>query len=229
MRRPLVLTAALGALVTALPAPASAAPAPAAAAVACSVVTDLPAQVSVRSRYVRVPVTLRGCAGVIGSATPPSAAIAKPPGPATTVSFRAGRTGYWDVYDFNTGPGTYRSTTTAYDAGGNWLPATQDAAAVKFATAGGMSATRSGSTVTLSGVAWRYDVGSTGMVRYPRATVTLQHRVPGTAYWSSLGTFRLDAAGRVVLRKAAPAVRDYRLVVPTGASFWGSASPAARR
>jgi hypothetical protein len=210
------------------PAKAAAATATATATAACAVRADMPARVSVRYPVQKFAVPLSGCEGRLDFA---SAQIYKTGDIDDYLFYDTSRVDYWDVYDFSVRPGTYCTiegtgfTTDAQDI--SW---TQDCSPLRFATSAGLTVARKGSNVTLGLAVWRYDAASSSFIRYSGATVTVQHRVPGSAYWSTLATVRMNSAGRASLLKSAPARRDYRIVVPdTSASFWGGPSPTVTR
>jgi hypothetical protein len=207
--------------------PAGAKPAVSAAAASCTVRADMPARVSVRYPVQKFAVPLSGCAGLLSIA---GADVYKTGDIDDFLLYNGSRTDYWDVYDFDVSPGTYCTTDgDGITTGGEPIAWTYDCTPLKFATSAGLSVSRKGANVTLSLAVWRYDSASESFIRYAGATVTIQHRVPGSTYWSTLGTAKMNAAGRASLVKSAPARRDYRIVLSDTASFWGGPSPTVSR
>jgi hypothetical protein len=219
--------AVAAALVALQPATANAKPVTRAAAAGCSVRADMPARVSVRYPVQKFAIPLSGCAGVLSWA---GADIYRTGDLQPGLFYDGTRTDYWDVYDFNVHPGNYCTTDgSGATTAGDPITWSYDCTALKFATSAGLSVARSGSRVTLGLAVWRYDSASESFVRYAGATVTLQHRIPGSANWSTLGTVKLNAAGRATVVKTAGARRDYRILVSDTGSFWGGPSPTVSR
>jgi hypothetical protein len=207
--------------------PANAKPAVAAAAASCSVRADMPARVSVRYPVQKFAVPLSGCAGLLSIA---GADVYKTGDIDDFLLYDGSRTDYWDVYDFDVSPGTYCTTDgDGLTTTGEPIAWTYDCSPLKFATSAGLTVARSGSRVTLGLAVWRYDSASESFVRYAGATVTLQHRIPGSTNWSTLGAVKLNAGGRATVVKTAGARRDYRIVVADTGSFWGGPSPTVSR
>jgi hypothetical protein len=194
----------------------------------CSVRADMPARVAVRYPVQKFAVPLSGCEGLLDWA---DAQVYRTGDIDDSLFYVGSRVDYWDVYDFSVRPGTYCTTDgEAFTTDAEPAPWAYDCTALKFATSAGLTVARGGAKVTLGMAVWRYDSGSSAFFRYAGATVTVQHRIPGTASWSTMGTVRMNASGRASLVLTVPTRRDYRIVVPdTSASFWGGPSPTVSR
>jgi hypothetical protein len=201
--------------------------APTASAAPCAYFADLPAKVSIDRASVQVPVVLRGCEGMFGYA---DANVYGPPGVVDFLFWDGGRTDYWTAYDFQTRPGVYNTNdgsgyTSDYSAAA-WRG---DTTTVKFGTRAGVSATRSGSRVTITATASRYSAGAGTFVPYANRVIAIQHCLTNVSGCSVLAYAKTDGAGRARITVSAPATRYYRVTFGDTTSFWGATSARYRK
>jgi hypothetical protein len=199
---------------------------PASAATTCEYFADLPARVSIDRPEVRVAVPVRGCEGYMEYA---SADVFGPLGLNDILIWDGTRTDYWYLYDYDTPPGVYDTN----DGGGWTLDQTDqawrgDTSIVKFGTRAGVSATRSGSRVTINALATRYDGASNTFIPFANRVIAIDHCLTPTSSCSVLAYAITNAAGRASITVNAPALRSYQVRYGESSSFWGSTSTRVR-
>lgn len=216
MRRPL---AASLAAVLAVPALLTAA---APAGTACTVKADLPATVVVDRPYREVPVRLTNTCGADYAAFD----IYGPDGwediliydPITTRE-------YWDIYDWIT-PGAYKTRDGhAYDADYDDVPVAHDSTVVRFGSRAGISATRSGKYVTVTGITRRYNPSTQTFTPWGGAKVTIERRYPD-GRWAPIVTLNADRTGKVTRRVYTPRTAYWRAIISPTSAVWGRTSPS---
>jgi hypothetical protein len=200
--------------------------APAASAAPCVYSADLPARVSIDRPSVQIAVPLRGCEGWFDWA---SATVYGPAGNVGFLYWNAGRTEYWTAYDWRVTPGVY-NTNDGDGYTSDLQPAAWqgDTTTVKFATRSGVSATRSGSQVTVNALATRYDAGSSKFIPFGNRVIAIEHCLTQTSGCSVLAYAKTNSAGRATITVNAPALRSYRVTYGESGSFWGATSTRVR-
>jgi hypothetical protein len=198
----------------------------ASAAPTCEYFADLPSRISIDRPSVRVAVPLRGCEGYFDYA---SADVYGPAGWDDILIWDGTRTAYWYLYDWSNPPGVYDTAD-----GGGWTTDLTDQAwrgdttVVKFATRSGVSATRSGSRVTISALATRYDGASDKFIPFGNRVIAIEHCPTQTGSCSVLAYAKTNSAGRATITVTAPALRSYQMRFGESSSFWGSTSTRVR-
>jgi hypothetical protein len=198
----------------------------ASAATTCEYFGDLPAKVSIDRPELRIAVPLRGCEGSMEYA---SAYLYGPAGMNDVLIWDGTRTAYWYAYDFDTPPGVYDT-----DDGGGWTVDQTDQAwrgdrsTVKFASRSAVSATRSGSRVSITATATRYDAGTSRFIPFANRVIAIDHCLYSTGSCSTLAYAKTNSAGRATITVSAPAARYYQMRFGESGSFWGSTSSRVR-
>lgn len=196
-----------------------------AASAACEYFADLPSRISIDRPLVRIAVPLRGCEGVFDYA---SADVYGPDGLSDILIYDGARTDYWYLYDWER-PGVYDTLDgdgwTVDDQAVTWRG---DTSVVKFGAWAGISAARSGSRVTLTAQASRYDATSERFIGYGNRVIAIQHCLTHTSSCSTLAYARTNSAGRATITVTAPALRSYRVTFGESSSFWGATSARIR-
>ena len=136
----------------------------------------------------------------------------------------------WDVYDDFTplGVWTWRPEFCMY---GELLECTQNSPTTDIRLGGwaGLTATRSGSYVTVSTSTARYAYSLNRFVPWGGIRGTVQTRTSSTAPWVSLKWVYPGTSGKYSFRYANSAVRDYRVVFPATPLIWNATSNIVRR
>jgi hypothetical protein len=117
----------------------------------------------------------------------------------------------------------------ASDANGGEFVQNQPTTLIKVASWAGITATRSGSRVTLTGAAARYSANANRMIAWTRAYGQLQYKARGTTTWRALAGGYTNSVGRLSVTTTSSTARDYRFVVPQTAQIWTAVSPTATR
>ncbi len=223
-----LLAAALGAagLVTAA-VPASAAPV-AAAAAPCSVTTGGPARVSIDRAEQTVPVTLRTtCVGL----TSANVYVVDPRGDDIDVA-------EWDpatdgaVYPLaifgDDLPGTYRTDELFVEPESTEVTATYGRTVAKFGSKAGLTAARSGSSVTLTACASYYNGRRDAFVPWSAHKVTLQKLGADGRTWEFVRTVGTNARGCAVHTVQSAAAGTYRATTYETYQIFSRTSPSVR-
>ena len=181
----------------------------ASAETACQYFADLPAKVSVDRPELRFAVPLRGCEGYMDWA---GANVYGPQGLNDMLLYDGTRTDYWYVYDWDTPPGVYDTADgDGYTLDGTEQPWRGDTSIVKFASRSGVSATRSGSRVTINALATRYDAASSKFIPFGNRVIAFEHCLRSTGSCSVLAYAKTNSVGRASITVSAPAARYYQM------------------
>ncbi|MBO1755276.1 hypothetical protein [Allobranchiibius sp. CTAmp26] len=198
------------------------------ASAAQSCTLSAPARVSVWHSYTGVPLRASG-ACTIGSGWGAWDLIHPTQGSQDTAFFDGTATDTWDYYTFEPmGRMTWRPSD-AYDSYSNMLSQNAPVSEVRLGSWAGLTATRSGSAVTLNVRAVRYWVSGDKNIPFTSAAGTIQYRAPGTTAWKSLKYVSTNSSGAYQYRYASSAARDYRVVLNGTSSIWNAASATVRR
>ncbi|RJK94913.1 hypothetical protein D5H78_14080 [Vallicoccus soli] len=211
---------------TAAGAALSAAPAQAAT---CSVAADLPARVSIAAEHLEVPVRLVDTCGaryasfeVWGPDGRDQFLVWGEDGEGAPGSFHGTRSDWWAFSDWQR-PGTYRTAWgKAFGPGDEHYPVAYDSMDVRFGTKAGLSARRSGGTVTLTVDLVQYHPFQYRFVPYGGAKATVQVNQGGT--WTYVKSVTVGKDGKAVVAHAAPRSAQYRVVSWDTAPRWGATS-----
>lgn len=203
--------------------------APAQAAGSCSLV--VPARMAVSSPYRAVVLKLSaGCAARQFGGWAAWAAYHPTKGAQEFAFFDGTTQEYWDVYDWNTPVGiwTWRADS-CYDGASD--PCVQNSPKTDIRVAGwaGLSATRSGSYVTVSTSSAHYAYSVSKFVPWVGTRGTIQYRTSSTSPWASLKYVYPNSKGKYSYRYTSSKVRDYRVVFPATSTIWNATSRTTRR
>lgn len=214
---------------------------PASAATADDFVTvDAPEKVSIGASVVGVPWTVRGTdyalANYFGTVGIGNAADFVPP--AVTFAYAGHSTGRLWLEAKDVRPGAYKVDwfggafdlsvdTTADPTLDDSITANGDAIVVKWAGNAALSATRSGSVVTLTATARRFN--TTGAwVAYPGAKLTFQRYLSGA--WKTVSTTKTaDSKGHAVLKVTDATARSYRVLQGETTIAWADYSSTVKK
>lgn len=215
-----VLTAACA---TALLAAGATAGAPAASAAAGCTLTA-PAQVRIGKPYQAYTLSATG-----SCTTSPGWAywsLIHPSQGAVDFAVVDGRSSWaWDVYDtLPTGVQTFRPEVALARDGSTQTQNTVTTD-IRLAGAAALTVTRTGSTVTVTGYARRYEPSADATVVYPGGTTYLHYRWPGTATWKLLRYGASDSQGRLSLTFTASRPLEYRFLTAATPGVWNATSP----
>jgi hypothetical protein len=92
-----------------------------------------------------------------------------------------------------------------------------------------VAATRTGTKVTLRTSAARYWPGGEKFIGWADARGQIQYRTPGSTTWRGLKEIYSNGIGAYSYTYTTTAARDYRVVLRSTATIWGSTSPIVRR
>jgi hypothetical protein len=197
----------------------------AAAAAACTVRANLPARIGVDRDTVLAPVTLSGCEGKLYWA---AASVYGASGVVDNLYWEGSRTQYVHVYS-DIKPGTYRTIDgSGYTPSGDPIGWQYTSTTIKFSTRTGIAVSRSGSTVNITVATYRF-AAYQGFIGYGNHVVAVQHSLTANGPWTTIAYAKVNAAGRVTIRRTASAPRYYRAYFGDSGSFFGSYSGAVRR
>ncbi|WP_328993847.1 hypothetical protein OG394_05705 [Kribbella sp. NBC_01245] len=143
--------------------------------------------------------------------------------------FRTSTTMVMDLYDYaDLGRWTWRPNG-AYDT--NNLPMTQNSpySDVKVGSWAGLTASRSGSKVTLNVSAARYATSLNKFIPYTAAIGQLQYKAPGATTWIALKSVKTTSTGKYTYAYTSAAARDYRVYFPATGLIWNAASTTIRK
>jgi hypothetical protein len=100
---------------------------------------------------------------------------------------------------------------------------------VRLGSYGRVTATRSGSRVTVRTTAARYWQSGSRFIGWADARGQIQYRTPGSTTWRGLKEVYSSPSGTYSYTYPTTATRDYRVVLRSTGTIWGSTSPVARR
>lgn len=134
----------------------------------------------------------------------------------------------WDIYASFVTPGAYKwQPLGAVDSYDQPLAQNTPTTAVKLGSGAAVTATRSGSYITLRTSSWRYAYSLNQWVRMGGVVGTIQYWTP--TGWVNFKYAYPDASGYYSYRAYVPQARAYRVVFPTTTNIWGTTSPATIR
>ena len=143
--------------------------------------------------------------------------------------FEGTSTDTWDYYTFDPmGRMTWRPGG-AYDSYSNTLSQNSPVSEVRLGSWAGLTATRSGSAVTLNVRAVRYWVSGDKNIPFTSAAGTIQYRGLGTTTWKSLKYVSTNSSGAYAYKYTSSAARDYRVVLNGTSSIWNATSATLRK
>ena len=223
LRRALAAVSAVAALASTL---AISSAAPASAAGTCSVNT--PTRWTISSPFKTAAISLAGdCATGTHASWDAYAAN----GLEDFLDYDGTRTEYLDVYDdyATLGRWTWRPGgcfNADFTAECTQNTRTMD---VRLGSWSGLTATRSGSRVTLATSTARYAYTVDKFVPWTNVRGTLQYKAPTGTTWTSLKYVYPASNGRFSYTYTTTSTRDYRVVFPDASVIWGHTSATARR
>lgn len=132
----------------------------------------------------------------------------------------------WDSDPFGT---YYVDPLWAYDSDLNELTQNKRSFVVKADSRLGITASRSGSYVTLNVTASYYNGYSDTFKPWNKDKVVLQYKAPGTSTWRYLTTRTTASNGKLSYRVNASKARYYRAGSYATTTIWGQSSPAVYR
>lgn len=100
---------------------------------------------------------------------------------------------------------------------------------VRLSSAGKVTATRTGTKVTLRTAATRYWATGDKFIAWAGAKGRIQWRTPGSATWTGLKEVASNTAGTYAYTYTSSAAREYRVVLDTAATIWGTSSPMVKK
>lgn len=222
LRRALAAVSAVAALAAAL---AVTCAAPASAAGTCSVNT--PTRWTVSSPFKTMNVSLAS------NCAPGTHAIweaVASSGPVDALIFDGTRSEPFDMYDSDPlGRWTWRPSTCLnadFTESCTQNTRTMD---VRLGGWSGLTATRSGSRVTVTTSAARYASSYDRFVPWTNVRGTVQYKSPTSSTWTSLKYVYPASNGRYTFTYTSAGTRDYRVVFPDTSTVWGHTSAAVRR
>lgn len=185
----------------------------------CRVSVKLPSKVVINRSYREYKVTLVDpCKKVDWAYTD----LYGPDGMQDMFWFEDNTRDYWDVYDWNTPRGNYKTRQTmAYDKHGDKLPVQETKSKVKYGTKAGLTASRKGSNVTLKASAYYYRPSYGEFRAWNASKATLQYKSGST--WVNLKKVSLKSGKATVTVKESK-TRSYRLVLGEDSARWGKTS-----
>jgi hypothetical protein len=93
----------------------------------------------------------------------------------------------------------------------------------------GLTATRSGSQVTLTTSAARYAYSVDRFVPWTNVRGTVQYKAPTATTWTGLKYVYPGSNGRYTFTYSSASTRDYRVIFPDTSVIWGHTSATVRR
>lgn len=222
-------TGAIAALtLTGIGGPASAAPVASPRAAGCVVRPTVPAKITIRSpfRTVQTAFTLNGCSSLKSPVSHISWNAYGQSGQQDYLYFDR-TNGKWnfsngliDMYDFDWKPGSYTlRPDTAYTADYDEVPQAGGFFRVKYSAVAGLTATRRGSSVTLTTSAYRYDPDTGNHRRGVGGGHVLLQRKSGTT-WKTLRNVTLNRQSRGSYTLKNSTQQTYRAVLQEGSYYW---------
>ncbi|MFC0625670.1 hypothetical protein [Kribbella deserti] len=143
--------------------------------------------------------------------------------------FRTSTTVTMDLYDY-ADPGLWNwRPNGAYDTFSGAMSQNSPNSYVKVGSWAGLTASRSGSKVTLNVSAARYAVSLDKFVPYAGAVGQLQYKAPGATKWIALKSVKTTSTGKYTYAYTASAARDYRVYFPETSVIWNAASATIRK
>ncbi|WP_353953172.1 hypothetical protein V6K52_07005 [Knoellia sp. S7-12] len=136
----------------------------------------------------------------------------------------------WELYDFDAVGKWSWNPEGAFDANfeevAQYGPYSTD---VRYGSYGRVTATRSGSKVTVRTTAMRYWAGGSKFIGWSDARGQIQWRTPGSSTWNGLKEVYSTSTGTYSYTYTTNASREYRVVLRPMTYIWESTSPAVRR
>jgi hypothetical protein len=219
------LLAALGLVATSL----VAATPPASAAGTCSLY--VPSKLTISQPYRAIAVTLGPNCNAAGVTDAYWAAFHPTQGQVEAASFYDGdQAEIIDLYDYSTlGQWNWRPGG-AFDDNGNRVYQYSPYTDVRLGSYARLTATRgAGNKVTIRTGAARYWQTGRKFINWADARGQIQYRTPGSMTWRSLKEVYSSAGGAYSYTYTTTAARDYRVVLRSTGTIWGSISPVVRR
>lgn len=134
---------------------------------------------------------------------------------------------YWDVYDWDVTPGTYKTRDgDAWDTDDDDLPVAHDTTTARYGSRQSISTSRRGTYVTVKGLTTRYTPVAGRFVAWSGTKVVLQRYTGSSWHWVKTLKPRY---GRVTTTVHAPWVRRWRLVTQPTWMTWTRTSLVAKR
>lgn len=198
------------------------------ASAAQSCTLSAPSRVSVWHSYTGVPLRASGPC-TTGSGWGAWDLIHPTQGEQDVAIFDHTATDTWDYYSFESmGRMTWRPSD-AWDSNYNTLSQNTAVTEVRLGSWAGLTASRSGSAVTLKVRAVRYWVSGDKNIPFTSAKGTIQYRTPGTTTWKSLKYVLTNSSGTYQYKYTSSAARDYRVVLSGTSSIWNANSATVRK
>ena len=213
-------TAALAAMLS------GAVAAPASAAGSC--ILTAPAKVNIWKPVIPFTLTASGACTSAGGAGGWS--LVHPSyGTQEFVRFEGGSSKAWNVYDWDRRGLQTWQPAGAYDPNRVALSQNTPRTDIRLYGGGWISASRSGSVVTLTGTAINYN--STTQTFTPRygAGGQFQYRDRGTSTWKPLIGVTTGTGGTATFRLTNPVARDYRFAVYSTSTIWDGVSSSVTK
>jgi hypothetical protein len=219
LRRAVATVAALGAAL------AVSAPAPASAAATCSV--NAPTRWTISSPFKTTNISLGSdCAAGTHAAWEAVASS----GTVDALVYDGTRTEPFDVYDDDPlGRWTWRPADCFSADFSEQCTQNTRTMDVRLGGWSGLTATRSGSKVTLTTSAARYAYSVDKFVPWTNVRGTVQYKSPTSTTWTSLKYVYPASNGRYTFAYTSSSTRDYRVVFPDTTLIWGHTSATLRR
>lgn len=194
---------------------------------ACYNRVQLPDKVTINSYYKQVTVKLRTTCQNLDYA---AVTLFGPNGAEDWFTWdrpRTDKTEYWDVYDWWTPLGSYRTRDGyAWSTNFNDLPISGDSTKVKLGSAPRMTTARKGEYVTVNFSTRRYFTAYSQWRDWGGAKVNIQYRKDGDWKWLTSPTTNRYGDGSWRFKAG---VRTYRVCVQETATVWSSCSGIGRR
>ena len=219
LRRAVATVAALGAAL------AVSAAAPASAAATCSV--NAPTRWTISSPFKTTNISLGSdCAAGTHAAWEAVASS----GTVDALVYDGTRTEPFDVYDDDPlGRWTWRPADCFSADFSEQCTQNTRTMDVRLGGWSGLTATRSGSKVTLTTSAARYAYSVDKFVPWTNVRGTVQYKSPTSTTWTSLKYVYPASNGRYTFAYTSSSTRDYRVVFPDTTLIWGHTSATLRR
>jgi hypothetical protein len=193
----------------------------------CSVV--VPNRVAISTPYRGIPVRLASNCASAGVVYASWDGYHPTQGWEAILIFDESTSDIWDLYDWeDLGRWTWRPGS-AWDADYDDVAQNTPYTDIKLASWTALTATRSGTKVTLNVSVARYAYSLDKFVSWAGAVGQIQYRVPGTTTWQPLKSVTASSTGKYTYAYTTSAVREYRVYFPATAYIWNVASPTVRR
>lgn len=151
-------------------------------------------------------------------------------GPEDTLTFDGTHMAYFDMYDLATlGRWTWRPSLCFFADFTEVCAQNTRTMDVRLGGWSRLTATRSGSRVTVSTSVARYAYSLDRFVPWTNVRGTVQYKAPTATAWTSLKYVYAGSSGRYSFTYTTPSTRDYRVVFPDTPLIWGHTSATVRR